>query len=1163
MTECATCGAQQPTGAKFCNSCGAPLAVACGACGAALPAGSRFCNECGTPVGDTGAPERPGSTTPVASRRLTSVLFGDLVGFTSLSESRDQEDVRELLSRYFEECSRIVARYGGTVEKFIGDAVMAVWGVPTTHEDDAERSVRAGLELVAAVAALGSEVGVPELAMRVGIVTGEVAVTVGAEMQGMVAGDPVNTASRVQSVAAPGQVWVDETTRLLSAASISFADVGSHALKGKAEPMPLWAARAVVAHAGGAQRADGLEAPLTGRDRELRVIKETFHRVEESERPSLLVVAGDAGSGKSRLGWEFSKYTDGLSDPCRWHTGKCVSYGEGVAYYALAEAVRSRLEAGLETQSEDEQVETDALIRGGLATYVADAAEREWLAPRLGALLGTSGTSSFQRDDLFAAWTTFFERVSNGTEPVVMLIDDAQYADEGLVLFVEHLLAAASFPCFVVLLARPELLVDHPELVTSRRSTVLHLEPLTPRAMADLVDGLVEGLPSEVRNELVSRAEGIPTYAVETVRTLIDRDLVIPRGGTYVLADPDSLDLDTIGAPASLQALISARLDRLDPDERRVVDRASVAGASVEPALLTELCADVADLDQVLTGLVRAQIFSVDHNRLSSEQGRYQFVQSAVRQVAYATLSRRDRKQTHLQLLDAMSREQAPELAPVAAQHAVAAIEAAPDDPDVPELTEQAVDLLRQAASRAQGLGAPREAAAHLRRALDLVGEGVEQCEIQLAMATASIDIGRYDDAIAMAAEARAGFAAADDFPREAEAAAALGRGLVGGPGEFQEAADLLEPYYQRLRGNPGDAVAYDAVLRAYTGALGRLGSLTYELGLETVKVAERTGDMTSVSRGVSNLAVQLLQSGHHLIGTMLLETGVAFAREAHSPANEVHALATLSAVEYSEDVGQSLAHAQRAVEVAVRAGSLNATSLARVALAAALWATGDWDAISSPDLDDFHPDDESQATAFAGLVLAARGASPIEVVGSSARREYGSHWGTVGDALVASNVSQLEELLKRAVSEVYDVGGVLDEFTSVYGAVLSLVPDDGGDAVLDHLAEVLDGSGERPMAGAQAHRDLVEALRGARRKSPEEEIARHHESAIAGYDAWGSPVFAARARAAYGTWLSRHGRPDEAEPLLSAARTTYASLGATAWLSDLDVVLSGNRVGS
>ncbi len=611
--------------------------------------------------------------TPVASRRITSVLFGDLVGFTPLSESRDQEDVRELLGRYFEECSTIVARYGGVVEKFIGDAVMAVWGVPTTHEDDAERSVRAGLELVTATSALGAEVGVADLAMRVGIVTGEVAVTVGAEMQGMVAGDPVNTASRVQSVAAPGQVWVDETTRLLTSAAISYADVGSHALKGKADPMPLWAARAVVATAGGAQRADGLEAPLVGRERELRMVKELFHGVAETGRPGLLVVSGDAGVGKSRLGWEFSKYTDGLADACRWHAGKCVSYGEGVAYYAVAEAVRSRLETGLGT---DEAVDTAELVERGLTAYVDDPDERAWLAPRLGALLGAGGGGGHAREDLFAAWTTFFERVSHGTEPVVMLIDDAQYADEGLVLFLEHLMTAAAFPCFVMLLARPELVIDRPGLVTNRRATVLHLEPFTETEMATLVDGLVHGLPAHVREQLVTRAEGIPTYAVETIRALIDRDLVVPRGGDYVLADPDSLDLEEIGAPASLQALISARLDRLAPDQRRVVDRASVAGGSVEPSLLAELCVDIPDLDAVLAALVRAEIFTVEHDRLSSEQGRYQFVQSVLRQVAYATLSRRDRKQVHVQLLEALSRDDSDELAPVAAQHCIAALEA-------------------------------------------------------------------------------------------------------------------------------------------------------------------------------------------------------------------------------------------------------------------------------------------------------------------------------------------------------------------------------------------------------------------------------------------------------------------------------------------------------
>ncbi len=224
--------------------------------------------------------QAPGPTpaaAPIAERRITSVLFADLVGFTPLSESRDPEEVRELLSRYFAECRTVIGRYGGSVEKFIGDAVMAVWGVPVAHEDDAERAVRAGLELVATVANLGQDVGAPGLALRVGIVTGEVAVTVGATAEGMVAGDAVNTAARVQSAAEPGQVWVDDTTRSLSAASIAYTDTGTHALKGKSEPMRLHAARAVLTTVGGAQRIDGLEAPHTGRDREMRLLKELFH----------------------------------------------------------------------------------------------------------------------------------------------------------------------------------------------------------------------------------------------------------------------------------------------------------------------------------------------------------------------------------------------------------------------------------------------------------------------------------------------------------------------------------------------------------------------------------------------------------------------------------------------------------------------------------------------------------------------------------------------------------------------------------------------------------------------------------------------------------------------------------------------------------------------
>src|SRR3954468_10877130 len=254
---CAGCGADLPAEAKFCLQCGTPQRATCASCGLGLPAGAKFCGECGTPLAAAAPMTTAGSPAPVVERRVVSVLFADLVGFTPLSENRDAEEVRDLLSRYFATARTIVARYGGTIEKFIGDAVMAVWGVPTAHGDDAERAVRAGLELTDAIAGLGVDLDLAGLAARAGVVTGEVAVAVGAVGEGMVAGDAVNTAARVQSAAAPGEVWVDEATRALTAATVAYDDAGSHALKGKAEPVTLFSARNVVAGRGGAQRVDG------------------------------------------------------------------------------------------------------------------------------------------------------------------------------------------------------------------------------------------------------------------------------------------------------------------------------------------------------------------------------------------------------------------------------------------------------------------------------------------------------------------------------------------------------------------------------------------------------------------------------------------------------------------------------------------------------------------------------------------------------------------------------------------------------------------------------------------------------------------------------------------------------------------------------------------
>src|SRR4029077_19542940 len=308
----------------------------------------KFCGDCGAPLGAAaaGAPAAAPVAAPaearVAERRLASVLFADLVGFTTLSESRDAEAVRQILSRYFDTCRRLIEVYGGTVEKFIGDAVMAVWGTPTATEDDAERAVRAALDLVAAVSALGDEIGAQGLRARAGVLTGEAAVTIGAAGQGMVAGDLVTAASRIQAAAEPGTVLVGESTRRATDQTIAYADAGSHELKGKIGLVPLWQALRVVSGARGALKSAGLEAPFVGRDRELRRIKDLFHACADEGRPQLVSITGIAGIGKSRLAWEFYKYFDGLPQITYWHRGRCLSYGEGVTYWALADMVRMR-----------------------------------------------------------------------------------------------------------------------------------------------------------------------------------------------------------------------------------------------------------------------------------------------------------------------------------------------------------------------------------------------------------------------------------------------------------------------------------------------------------------------------------------------------------------------------------------------------------------------------------------------------------------------------------------------------------------------------------------------------------------------------------------------------------------------------------------------------
>jgi class 3 adenylate cyclase len=520
--QCSACGTENRAGRRFCADCGAALEVKCPSCGANNEPGDRFCGECGSPL--TGGVPRSASASSsvsISERRLVSVLFADLVGFTTLSEGRDPEEVRDLLSRYFERCRVLITRYGGIVEKFIGDAVMAVWGTPVAREDDPERAVRAALALTHAVATLGAEIGMPELRVRAGVLTGSAAVEVGADGEGMVLGDTVNTASRLQSIAAPGTVLVDDVTRRATEAAIAYEDAGVQHVKGREHPVHAWTALRVVAGSRGARRSVGLEPPFVGRAAELEAIIEASEWSAQEGQAKLMPVLGEAGSGKSRLLWEFFKYVDGVQGVRWWHQGRCLSYGEGVVYWSLAEMVRSR--AGiLEEEAPDSAREK---LRAVVEEHVADARERRLVDPRLAHLLGLEQRSAADRADLFSGWRLFFERMA-ATQPVVLAFEDLQWAESGLLDFIDYLLEwSADFPIFILALARPEL------MATRRTWTpAITLPPLDDEAMAMLLGQLVPGLPGELAAQIRRRAEGVPLYAVETVRMLIDRGLLAEEG---------------------------------------------------------------------------------------------------------------------------------------------------------------------------------------------------------------------------------------------------------------------------------------------------------------------------------------------------------------------------------------------------------------------------------------------------------------------------------------------------------------------------------------------------------------------------------------------------------------------------------------------------------
>jgi predicted ATPase/class 3 adenylate cyclase len=1160
------CGAGNEAGRKFCGECGSALAVACASCATPNAPGTKFCGECGTallsatppPIRASTPGSGPGAPATQAERRLVSVLFADLVGFTTASEGRDAEDTRELLTRYFDLARTTIERYGGTVEKFIGDAVMAVWGAPVAQEDDAERAVRAALDLVEAVPLLDGG-----LRARAAVSTGEAAVTLGAEGQGMVAGDLVNTASRIQSAAEPGSVLVGDATRRASEAAIAYEDAGTHELKGKAEVVSLWRAGRVVAARRGEGRAVGLEPPFVGRERELRLVKDLFHATADEGRAHLLSVVGVAGIGKSRLAWEFEKYIDGLADQAWWHRGRCLAYGEGVAYWALAEMIRWRARV-----TEDEPAdEALAKLRRVVAEIVSDPDERAFVEPRLQHLLGLTERVAPDREDLFSAWRLFLERMAE-QNPLIMVFEDLQWADSALVEFLEYLLDwSRGHPIFVLTLARPEVAERHPGWGAGLRSfTSLALEPLPDDAIDALLRGLVPGLPDAALARIRERADGVPLYAVETVRMLLDRGLLEPEDAGYRLTG----ELTSLDVPETLQALIAARLDGLEADERRVLQDAAVLGKTFAPRGVAALAGvDEESVRPTLAGLVRKELLALDSDPRSPERGQYGFVQALVQRIAYDTLSRRDRKAKHLAAaayLHTQAGIDADEIAEVIAAHLLDAHRSEPADPDAPAIKAEASGWLVRAAERAAALAATEEAQRAFETAAALADAPLDRARLferagELALAANSLD--------AAAAHLRTAFALYDEAGATHDRArVAAGIGLTSwASGSIDEALESLEEAFDVLAGDEPDADV--ATLAAQLGRF-QFFAGNKERAAERIEraldIAEALRLPAPLSSALNTKALIVQQ--HFFEAEALLRQALRVALD-HDVIPEAlraynNLCVHLDLLDRGEEILPTL---EEALALARRRGDRFWEVRLAASMCEELRSRGRWDEaveLHATLLDEQLRHDALLAGAAGGSARIAieRGMPdrahellrfmPHDTEDSDLSRRSLAWWRLQLQAELEGREAEVVEAIAANIEASVELLNATAIAESLRDAATYAVATPDAEVVL-HAAERVD------TLPTNARPRVIESQLCRLRANAAAAAGRHDEAGAAyavalanarnlGFAYWLAPVLAD-----YGGWLVATGHPDEAEPLLAEARELFDAMGASMWLERLD----------
>ncbi len=1172
---CADCGGENEPGRRFCGDCGRPLAVACPACGAPNSARARFCGDCGAPItagagsardSAAGASASAAATPTLTERRHVSVLFADLVAFTTLAEARDSEEVRDLLTRYFDACQTVIGRYGGVVEKFIGDAVMAVWGTPVAREDDAERAVRAALEVIDAVTQLGIETGAPELRARAGVLTGEATVNLGATGQGMVAGDLVNTASRVQSAAAPGTVLVGKSTKRATEAAIGYRDAGEHTLKGKAEPTRLWQADRVVAGVGGLMKAEGLEPPFVGRDRELRLVKDLFLASADDGKAHLVQVTGIAGIGKSRLSWEFFKYMDGLQRQYRWHRGRCLSYGEGVTYWALAEMVRGR--AGI-LEGED-RTSSMRKLRETVERVLPDVTDRSFVEPRLAHLLGLEEHTVSDQSDLFAGWRLFFERLAVN-DPVIMVFEDLQWADPSLLDFIDYLLNwSRAFPIFVMTLARP----GHGTGVGPKRNaTSISLEPLPARAMELLLTGLVPGLPAELTAKILERAEGVPLYAVETVRMLLGRNLLVQEGSVYRPSGPIH-DLDI---PETLHALIAAQLDGLSAPERRLIQEASVLGKTCSPAALAAISGlPDRDIEVLLAELVAKEILTVQADPRSPDRGQYAFLQDLVRTVAYETLPRKDRKAMHLRVAEFLQRAWGAdegEVVEVVASHYLEAHGLAPDAEDAPRIRELACGMLIRAGERAASLAAPAEARAYFERAAELSTASTERAELLERAGRMSLQLGKLERATALLTDAKRLFEESAQSHAAAKVEAGLAEIAFEG-GHLDLAIERARRAHAVLAGDEPDA-AYALV----TGQLGRFLALASKPEAaqfidDALRLSQQLELPEVYSQALSSRAINLGREGRVDEAVTLLRRALELAIEGDFTSAIFRAWNNLAVfLEYADRYQDVVDLVEPMVEVARRKGDRGSELTALLGAIAPMHALGRWDeALRRVE----EAEAAEELAAMQWIASRAVEAVPIRVRRGDvqaarqgfdvAKGRTDAHNDDVRVRVGAAEVELLnaegkyaealllaQELLRSLPALGLPDMGIKRSLARGVEAAFELGDLESADAMLVLARGAWPGLVSPSLRGQVAR---LEARLSALRED-HDAVEDGFQTAIAIFRELGTPFELGVALCELAEWLQERGRSEDATTTALESRTLFEQLGARPWLERVRPLLT------